>query len=209
MASKEIDMSVSTPSKYLLWILLTLFVATWIWAAIEPLYYDDWLIENVLVALFVPIMFVLWKKNALSSASYVMITLFMVLHVVGSHYTYSEVPFGETLGMWWGAERNMYDRLVHLGFGVLFALPIYEVMKRVARIEGFWICFVTFMVISAIAGFYEVIEWVGAATLDPEAGAAFLGTQGDEWDAQKDMILAMIGSFAFLILLRLKRVFIK
>ena len=202
-------MTTNQPSKTLLWGLLLSFTIVWIWAAIKPLYYDDWLIENVLVALFVPVMFVLWKKNILSNSSYVMITLFMILHVIGSHYTYSEVPFGETLGKWVGSERNTYDRLVHLSFGLFFVYPILEFKEKVVEIRGFWAYFVAFMVISAMAGFYEVIEWVGAASLDPEAGAAFLGTQGDEWDAQKDMVLAIIGAFIVLTMVRLKRVFIK
>jgi putative membrane protein len=128
-----------------------------------------------------------------------MITIFMILHVIGSHYTYAEVPFGVNLGEWVGSERNMYDRLVHLLFGVLIVYPLFEVIKYVAKIEGFWTYFVSFMVISAFAGFYEVFEWIGTQIVDPEAGAAFLGTQGDEWDAQKDMVLAMAGSLLFLI----------
>ena len=119
----------------------------------------------------------------------------MILHVIGSHYTYAKTPFGDTLGSWLGSERNMYDRLVHFSFGFLLVYPIREVCVRVGRMRGFWGYFVPFMIISAMGGFYEVIEWIAAVNVDPVAGSAFLGTQGDEWDAQKDIVLAVIGAF--------------
>ena len=195
---KGVTLSKEKSNKLLYSILTTSFAIVWIWAAIHPLHFNDWLIENFLVLLTVPLIFYTSKYFKFSNTSYIMITFFMILHVIGSHYTYSEVPFGVTLGEWWETERNMYDRLVHLLFGVLFVYPLFELLKGVAKINGFWTYFVAFMVMSAFAGFYEVFEWVGAQIVDPEAGAAFLGTQGDEWDAQKDMALAMVGSLFML-----------
>ena len=191
-------MSNKKSNKLLYSILTTSFTIVWIWAAINPLHFNDWLIENFLVAITMPLIFYTSKYFKFSNIAYIMIILFMILHVIGSHYTYAEVPFGVNLGEWVGSERNMYDRLVHLLFGVLIAYPLFEVIKYVAKIEGFWTYFVSFMVISAFAGFYEVFEWVGAQIVDPEAGDAFLGTQGDIWDAQKDMALAMVGSLFML-----------
>ncbi len=118
----------------------------------------------------------------------------MILHVIGSHYTYAEVPWGVTLGEWLGAERNMYDRLVHLLFGVLLVYPIREIFIRTVKISGFRAYFVPFMIVSALSGIYEVIEWGAVEVVDPEAGIAFLGSQGDIWDAQKDMFLAKVGA---------------
>ena len=183
--------------------MVLLFVVAWIWAAIEPIHYDDWLLENILVFIFIPIIFFTGRYFEFSIISYGFITLFMILHVIGSHYTYAEVPWGVTLGEWLGTERNMYDRLVHLLFGVLFVYPVREISVRIAKTKGFWGYFVPFMIISAFAGFYEVIEWAAAAAVNPEAGAAFLGSQGDIWDAQKDMLLAIIGSFGTLSLVML------
>jgi len=176
-------------------ILSLLFLATWIWAAYEPKHFDDWLLENILVFIFVPVIYLLGRYFRLSLLSYVLITTFMILHVIGSHYTYAETPFGDTLASWFGSKRNMYDRLVHFAFGFLLAYPIREMCVRVAKMRGFWGYFVPFMIISAMGGFYEVIEWIAAINVDPVAGSAFLGTQGDEWDAQKDIALAVLGAF--------------
>ena len=182
-------------TKRTIYIILTLlFAITWIWAAIEPLHYDDWLLENILVFIFIPIIFLTARSFEFSIISYSFITLFIILHLIGSHYTYAEVPWGVTLGEWWGTDRNMYDRLIHFLFGLLLVYPIREVSVRLAKNRGFWGYMSPFMVVSALAGFYEVIEWTTAVLVDPEAGTAFLGTQGDIWDAQKDMLIAMIGA---------------
>ncbi len=185
-------------NKIIYTILTILFLATWIWAAIEPKHFDDWLLENILVFIFVPFIFYTGKYFRLSMISYIFITIFMILHVIGSHYTYAEVPFGKDIGAYVGSDRNMYDRLVHLLFGVLIIYPIREIAVRIVKMRGFWGYFVPFMIISALAGFYEVIEWLAAISVDPVAGSAFLGTQGDEWDAQKDMFLAIVGAFGTL-----------
>ena len=192
----------------LLYITLTLlFAIAWIWAAINPLHPDDWILENVLVVLFVPFVFWASRYFVFSNTSYVLVTVFMILHVIGSHYTYAEVPFGVNLGEWIGAERNMYDRLVHLLFGVVFTYPLFEYLQKKVQVKGFLVYFVSFMTVSAFAGFYEVIEWIAASVVDPEAGATFLGTQGDIWDAQKDMALAVVGSFVVLCIVWLSRLF--
>jgi len=187
--------------KKISYILLVLsFSVAWIWAAIEPVHYADWVLENILVGLFIALILATTRIFKFSLFSYVLMTTFMILHIIGSHYTYAEVPWGFELGNWLGTERNMYDRLVHLLFGVLFVYPVREISVRIAKTKGFWGYFVPFMIISSFAGFYELIEWGAAVVVDPEAGAAFLGSQGDIWDAQKDMFLAIIGSFGTLFL---------
>jgi len=191
-----------------LYITLTLlFAITWVWAAINPLHPDDWILENILVVLFVPFVFWASRYFLFSNISYVLVTIFMILHVIGSHYTYAEVPFGVNLGEWLGVERNMYDRLVHLLFGVVFVYPLFEYLQKKVEVKGFLVYYVSFMTVSAFAGFYELIEWIAASVVDPEAGAAFLGTQGDVWDAQKDMALAVVGSFVVLCIVGLSRLF--
>ena len=175
-------------------VLIFVFVAVWIWSAIYPKFPHDWLLENVLVLIFVPIIILLGRYLKLSNVSYTVITVFMILHVVGSHYTYAEVPFGFTLQRWLGADRNMYDRLVHFCFGFLLAYPVREVFMRVARARGFWSFFLPLDVTLSLSAVYEIIEWQAAARVDPAAGLAFLGSQGDIWDAQKDMLLAGLGA---------------
>lgn len=174
--------------------LLAIFVATWSWAAWRPLHPDDWLLENYLVFVWVPLLLVTARFFALSDISYGLITLFTCLHVVGSHYTYAEVPFGETLRVWFDADRNMYDRLVHFCYGLLLAYPIREVLVRIARLRGFWAYFFPIDITFSFSAIYEIVEWKAAAITAPELGLAFLGTQGDVWDAQKDMLVAGIGA---------------
>ena len=118
--------------------LLLAFLIAWIWSAIHPSFRRDWLLENVLVLIFAPIVLLLGRYFRLSNLSYTLITLFMILHLVGAHYTYAEVPFGYVLQRWLGANRNMYDRLVHFSFGFLIAYPIREVFMRLAKTKGFW-----------------------------------------------------------------------
>ncbi len=174
--------------------LLISFVIVWIWAAINPLFPHDWLLENYLVFISVPLILLSARYFKLSDTSYGLITLFMILHVVGSHYTYAEVPFGDTLQTWLGASRNMYDRLVHFSFGLLLAYPIHEMFLRVAHARGFWGYFFPIDLTLSFSALYEVIEWIAARNVDPAAGIAFLGSQGDVWDAQKDMGLAGLGA---------------
>lgn len=175
-------------------LLLVAFGLVWTWAAIAPRYPHDWLLENILVFIFVPAILLMGRYFRLSSLSYTLIALFMALHVVGSHYTYAEVPFGYTLQAWFGSERNMYDRLVHFSFGLLMAYPMRELFLRVARTRGVWGYWFPMELVLAFSALYEIIEWLVAARVDPTAGLAFLGAQGDVWDAQKDMMLAGLGA---------------
>lgn len=184
-------------------LLLGLFALVWGWAAIEPTYPHDWLLENYLVFVFVPLILLTARYFRLSDLSYTLITAFMLMHVVGSHYTYAEVPFGYTLQQWIGASRNMYDRLVHFSFGLLLAYPLREVFMRVAKVRGLWAYWFPFELVLAFSGAYEIIEWLVATRVDPSAGLAFLGAQGDVWDAQKDMAVAAVGAAASLLIVAL------
>lgn len=187
------------------WFLLAAFLLAWVWAAINPLYPHDWLLENYLVFIFVPIILILSRWFRLSNVSYTLITLFMIMHVIGSHYTYAEVPFGDTLKHWIGADRNMYDRLVHFSFGFLLAYPLREVFMRVSHAKGFWSYFWPIDITFAFSAIYEIIEWRTAANVDLSAGLAFLGSQGDIWDAQKDMLCAGVGAIIAMIIVAIIR----
>jgi putative membrane protein len=184
-------------------LLALIFLAVWVWAAIHPKYPADWLLENYLIFISVPLIVVTGRYFRLSQISYTLITLFLCLHVVGSHYTYAEVPFGYTLQDWLGASRNMYDRLVHFSFGFLLAYPIREIFCRVAKVKGFWGYYLPFDVTLSFSGAYEIMEWWTATVADPSAGMAFLGSQGDIWDAQKDMLMAGIGAVIAMVIIAL------
>ena len=187
--------------KYLL-ILAVLFAVIWAALAISPLYREDWIIENLLVVVFVAGMAATWRWFPFSRVSYTLIFLFLCLHAVGAHYTYAQVPynewtqalFGRSLNEAMGWERNHFDRLVHFCYGLLLAYPIREVFLRVANVRGFWGYFLPLDVAMSTSMAYELIEWGAALLLGGELGMAYLGTQGDIWDAHKDMALASLGA---------------
>ena len=174
---------------YKLFLAATL-LAVWIWGAINPVYFDDWLLENYLIFLFVPI--VIWGdwKFKLSNVTLTMIVIFMCLHIIGSHYTYGEVPWGFTVQKLVDGHRNMYDRLVHFLFGFLIAYPLREFLLKVTSIRGNISYYIAVDIVFSWSAGYEIVEWLAASIVAPEAGLAFLGAQGDVWDAQKDMLLA-------------------
>lgn len=174
--------------------LISVFLAVWVWSAINPVFPHDWLLENYLVFISVPAILLLGYYFKLSKVSYGLITFYMILHVIGSHYTYEYVPFGETLQHWFGGDRNMYDRLVHFSFGFLLFYPVREMFMRLAKVKGFWSYLLPIDLVGSFSAIYELIEWQAAKNVDPAAGLAFLGSQGDVWDAQKDMGIALLGA---------------
>ena len=187
-------------SRYQKFLVLS-FLIVWGLAAYHPNFPHDWLLENYLVFFFVPIIILLGRYFKLSNVSYTLITLFLCLHVVGSHYTYEKVPFGYFLQSVMNSDRNMYDRLVHFSFGFLLAYPVRELFMRVAKTKGFWSYYFPIDLVAAGSAIYEIIEWLAAANVDPVAGIAFLGSQGDIWDAQKDMLAATVGAIIAMIII--------
>lgn len=174
--------------------LLAALALAWLVEAINPVHPDGWLLENILVFIFVPLILISGRYFQLSNVSYTLIAIFMLLHIVGSHWTYAEVPFGAVLGHWMGTDRNMYDRLVHFSFGLLFAYPIREVLLRVTDAKGVWGYYLPFDVVMSFSALYEIMEWVVGMVVSPTDGIAFLGAQGDYWDTPKDMACAAVGA---------------
>ena len=178
----------------LLQVLCACYAVIWIIAAINPKDRADWLIENILVFVSVPVLAFTYRRLPLANASYTLLFLFLALHSAGAHYTYSEVPFGYWLKDAFDLRRNHFDRIVHFAFGLLLTYPTYEVLKRTVRPRGVWAVLLAVAVIAALSGFFEIVEGIVALLVSPELGAAYLGTQGDVWDAQKDMALATGGA---------------
>lgn len=184
-------------------ILQTIFVLEWVILAIEPYYRSDWLLENILVILFIGLLMLARRHVVFSNTSYILIFIFLFLHEIGAHYTYSEVPYdkwfsyinGYTFNDLVGWERNHFDRLVHFLYGFLLVHPVRELFVQLAKLRGFWSYFFPYMVIAASSVFYEQIEWAAAEIFGGELGMAYLGTQGDVWDGHKDMGLASLGAF--------------
>lgn len=166
----------------------------WIWLAINPVNRHDWLLENLLAVGLVAILVLTYRRFTFSLTSYWLIAAFMVLHAIGAHYTYAEVPFGFWLKDIGGLTRNPFDRLVHFAYGLLLVYPLRELLVRLAGVKGGWSYVMPVSSILAQSGFFEVIEAIVAMIVSPELGSMYLGTQGDEWDAQKDMAAAFGGA---------------
>lgn len=193
--------------QYYFMILIILFSVEWIALAIKPVYRDDWMLENILVIVAVVVIFGSYKKLVLSRVSYTLIYVFLSLHVVGSHYTYTEVPYelwfnnttGYSLNALLGWERNNFDRLIHFCYGLLLTYPIREIILRLSNVMGFWSYFFPLILTMASSMMYEFLEWAVAELFYQELGMAYLGTQGDIWDGHKDMALASLGALIVMI----------
>lgn len=180
--------------RYFLHFLILINVVFWVLAAIEPFNRKDWMLENALVVIFAVILCLRYKKMPLSNTSYLMLSIFLSAHLLGSHYTYSEVPIGHWAKEYWGLTRNHYDRLVHFAFGLFLAYPFTEIIirsKYSSRVDSAW---KTFLIIFGMSVGFEVVEVITAYIVSPELGMAYLGTQGDSWDAVKDVLCAVAGS---------------
>ncbi len=187
--------------RYPLALLVIFIVYAALWA-IRPHSYSNWLLENALT--FVAVAFLVWsyRRLPLSNVSYTLIFLFLCLHTVGAHYTYSRVPLdawlgavtGKTTGELFGWERKNFDRVVHFCYGLLISYPVREVFMRVARARGFWSYYLPLDLTMSFSMLYELLEWAVAVRFGGEAGQNYLGAQGDPWDAHKDMALATLGA---------------
>ncbi|MDQ3439666.1 MAG: DUF2238 domain-containing protein [Planctomycetota bacterium] len=185
-------------------VLLGLFIAYAAAWAYRPVDVKDWALENALAAVFVIALVLSHRRFPLSNVSYSLIFVFLCLHTIGAHYTYSLVPYdawamrvtggATTLNDIFGFQRNHFDRLVHFCFGLLLAYPIRELFLRVAGVRGFWGYYLPLDVTMSFSMLYELIEWAAASVLGAELGQAYLGAQGDVWDAHKDMALASLGA---------------
>ena len=140
------------------------------------------------------------RRYRFSNTSYVLMTVFIILHTIGGHYTFERVPF-ELVSEFFGFERNHYDRVAHFSVG-FYAYPIAEYLLRRRLVRSRWIiALFPVFAIATVAGIYEIFEWQYALNSDPAAGIAVLGSQGDIWDAQKDILadtlaaLLVIGLF--------------
>jgi putative membrane protein len=184
--------------------LAALYAILWTALAISPLSRHDWMLENALVVVAVIILASTYRVLPLSRISYTLIFVFMCLHTLGSHYTYALVPYREWISALTGAPlaegRNHFDRMVHFSYGLLLAYPIREMFLRVAAVKGFWGYFLPLDLTMSTSMLYELIEWAAAEIFGGNLGVAFLGTQGDVWDAQKDMALASLGALIAMML---------
>lgn len=182
--------------------LLIAFLLWWTALAVRPLYRQDWLLENLLVFIAVPLLVLGYRNLRLSNTAYTLLWLFFLLHEVGAHYTYSEVPYdrwfrsltGSSLNEALGLGRNHFDRLVHFLYGLLVTPAAIQLLDARAPQKGVWRWLVPFLFMVSHATIYEMVEWAAATAFGGDLGQAYLGTQGDAWDAQKDSAMAALGA---------------
>lgn len=185
-----------TPLKKNTWlqILIVFFLINWANSYIGNTDTANWILENTLVFLFLGFMTFNYKKFQFSYLSYLLICVYLCLHVYGSKYTYAENPFGYWLKDALDLSRNHYDRIVHFSFGFLLAYPMRELFLKWLKFPT-WVAWTLPIEITlSISAFYELIEWAVADVFFKAQGDAYLGTQGDIWDAQKDIFLAFTGA---------------
>lgn len=189
-------------------IFLTAFVLVWVNSLLGTTDLANWLLENTLVFAFIGVLVFTYKKHQFSDLSYLLICGYLCLHVYGAKHSYAENPLGYWLQETFQTPRNHYDRIVHFSFGFLLAYPMREVFLRWAKFPKWVAWLLPIEITLSVSGFYELIECAVAEILFPSQGPAYLGTQGDAWDAQKDIFLAFSGAIlATTIVSVLKRAF--
>ncbi|MEX1034441.1 MAG: DUF2238 domain-containing protein, partial [Sneathiella sp.] len=180
---------------------LGIYFAVLIWSAIEPKGYFIWILEVGPALIGLVILIATYRKFPLTPLLYTLILIHCVILMIGGHYTYAEVPLFDTIKPWFGFERNHYDRVGHLAQGFVPAIIAREILIRleVVTLPG-WRNFIIVSICLAFSAFYELIEWA-VALLTGTAADDFLATQGDIWDTQSDMALALLGAILALLLL--------
>ena len=181
--------------------LLGIFLVLWAISLIGIKFPFDFFLEHILTVVFLAFLIFSYHKFRLSNISYTLIFCFMLLHVLGAHYTYSLVPYDKwsewlfkmNITELFGFSRNHYDRLVHLSFGLLMAYPVREVFLRIASVKGIWGYYLPLDVMASFSVAYELLEFAIAVIIGGAAAATYNGEQGDVWDAHKDMFMAICG----------------
>ena len=181
--------------------LLAIAIAVLIWSGISPKDRFTWILEVAPAVIGGAILIATYRRFRLTTLVYVLITVHAIILMVGGKYTYAEVPLFNWLRDVMGSARNHYDRVGHFAQGFIPAMIARELLLRKTALErGGWLYLLCVCCCLALSAFYELIEW-WAAVATGEAAQAFLGTQGDVWDTQWDMFLALIGANVALLLL--------
>ena len=177
-----------------LWICLFSFVTLWANTFLYTSDINNWFLENTLTIIFLIFLVSTFKKYQFSDVSYLLMTIYLCLHVYGAKYTYAENPLGYWLQDFFHTERNHYDRIVHFSFGFLLAYPMRELFLNWLKYPPMVAWLLPIEITMSVSALYELVEWAVADVFFQAQGAAYLGTQGDIWDAQKDIFLAFSGA---------------
>jgi putative membrane protein len=171
-----------------------------VWSVIAPADYGVWLLEAGPVLLALPLLLATYRRHRLTPLLYRLIFLHSLILLLGAHYTYAQVPLGFWLQDVFDFSRNPYDRIGHIAQGFIPAILAREILLRTQAVRRGWLFFIVLSICLGFSAFYELLEW-WTALIGGEAADAFLGTQGDVWDTQWDMFLAMLGAIAAQLLL--------
>lgn len=175
-------------------LLIATFTALWFYMYYNCIDVQDWFIENILVFIYAIYAVVTFKQFKFTNTSYLCIFLFLLLHTYGAMYAYTQNPIGEYLQNVYQLQRNPYDRIVHFSFGFLLAYPLYNILKNKLQVKGKWQYILPVNIITTLATIFELIEWTVAELTTKKTGETYVATQGDVWDAHKDIVLAMVAS---------------
>lgn len=184
--------------RYIPHILASIIFITMILSAIKPHQIDVFIAEIIPSALIFLIFLLTYKKFQFSNTAYILFSIWIILHTIGAHYTFAHVPF-EYITNLFDFQRNHFDRVAHFSMG-LFAYGIAEFVYKKGYANFYTSIFLSLATIMAIACGYEIIEWIFAIAQNNEVGLEFLGSQGDIWDAQKDMLADTLGAIIALVL---------
>ena len=174
--------------------LLAIMAAVLAASAYHPTMLFDWFLENIIVLVFLIALILSYRVVPLSRTSYILILLYLCFHEWGAHYKYDGVPLGEWIKVWLHTNRNHYDRVLHLMFGLLLGYPMMEAYMHLTGVRNAWRYWFPLEASIAFGAIYEIIEAIVASLVSPEHGEAFVGMQGDMWDAQEDMGLGLVGA---------------
>jgi putative membrane protein len=174
-------------------ILFVIYLIVFAICAISPYDRGVWWAENLPIMILVVTLIIIHFYQKFSALSYFLMACLVILHTIGGHYTFERVPFGFVTDLF-GFERNHYDRVAHFSVG-FYAFPIAELLLRRRLVNSRWILFLfPIFTIFTVAGIYEIFEWLYALSAESDKGTAVLGSQGDMWDAQKDILADGLGS---------------
>ena len=175
-------------------LLFALYLVEFAVLAVNPVSRGTWISENVTVlCIVVPLVWMYLRNVRFSNAAYLFMAVLIFLHTIGGHYMFAQVPFGWVTGLL-GAQRNHFDRLAHFTVGFYaYALMEFVESRRLSTRRAFSFVFAVAAIL-AVAALFEMVEWLYAVSADSAAGAEFLGSQGDVWDAQKDMLADGLGA---------------
>ena len=180
-------------------ILFVLYLVEFGVLAIRPYDRTVWMVENAPIVLIVAFLVVTYRWFRFSNPAYLLMSALVFLHTIGGHYSFERVPFGFVTNLI-GAHRNHFDRVAHFSVG-FYAYPVAEFVERRQLSRSRWLtCLFAVFAICTVALGYEVFEWIYAVNADPAAGLAVLGSQGDPWDTQEDMLADTLGAVTAVLL---------